>query len=176
MQLHCRYIVVAHLQAQAPPVLPCLQSDGCWWQHRDAWVEGRGISQGGNGSEVGYGFCSTWPRDFSKSAGAEGLAQLLRAFFARAAHVAAGELVASVRLGTFVRPSVLHWQPSCLFCIEDPVDPARNLGDKVTADTIQDLCDEIVRARSLLELPAHKVGAEAEWAAKAVARLFQARL
>ena len=43
--------------------------------------------------------------------------------------------------------------------------------------TIQDLCDEIVRARSLLEPPSHhKPGAEAEWAAKAVARLFQARL
>ena len=129
---------------------------------------------------MAYGFCNTWPKDFSKNANpgaTQYLAQLLRGFFARAAHVAAGELVASVRLGTFVRPAALHWQPSCLFCIEDPVDPARNLGDKVTADTIQDLCDEIVRARSLLEPPSHhKPGAEAEWAAKAVARLFQARL
>ena len=47
-------LVVAHLQAQAPPVLPCLQSDGCWWQHRDAWVEGRGQSTH-NGGEVAYG-------------------------------------------------------------------------------------------------------------------------
>ena len=47
-------LVVAHLQAQAPPVLPCLQSDGCWWQHRDAWVEGRGQSTH-NGVEVACG-------------------------------------------------------------------------------------------------------------------------
>ena len=60
----------AHLQAQAPPVLPCLQSDGCWWQHRDAWVEGRGQSTH-NGMEVAYGFCNTWPKGFRKDATSE---------------------------------------------------------------------------------------------------------
>ena len=84
--------------------------------------------------------------------------------------------MASVRMGTFLSPcSVAHW-PQRLFCIEDPIDPSRNLGDRVTPETIQDLRDEIRRARSLLDPPPDKAGAEAEWAQAAIAKLFQARL
>ena len=74
-------------------------------------MEGRGHSAH-SGVEVAYGFCNTWPKGFSKDANPDAtryLAQLLRGFFARAAHVAAGELVACVRLGSFVRPAALHW-------------------------------------------------------------------
>ena len=100
---------------------------------------------------MAYGFCNVWPSSCSRTAGPERLALLLRGFFARAEQVAAGELVASVRMGTFLSPcSVAHW-PQRLFCIEDPIDPSRNLGDRVTPETIQDLRNEIRRARSLRE-------------------------
>lgn len=147
--------------------LPCLQKVfvGPQWSVR-------GFGHTADGHPVEYAFSRAWPllSQFPERP----LALLLRDFFEYAArlgslgaapHLGGVPLVASVRNGG-IFPAQFPWvvvesqppfqgairsPPGHLFCIEDPIEALRDLGDKVTEETLPLVREEIDRARRILE-------------------------